>query len=95
VKVQIVALGVLLQTMEGERAAVTGEARGGSRYISSTLYLKQTIQTVVAHSACGCSISGCEGLEAALANNQCTLAMALLGPFARHLLAGRTAKGFN
>lgn len=33
--------------------------------------------------------------EAALANNQCTLAMALLGPLARHLLAGRTAKGFN
>lgn len=28
--------------------------------------------------------------EAALANNQCTLAMALLGPLARHLLAGRT-----
>jgi len=26
--------------------------------------------------------------EAALANNQCTLAMALLGPLARHLLAG-------
>jgi hypothetical protein len=33
--------------------------------------------------------------EAALANNQCTLAMALLGPLARHLLAGRTAKQFN
>jgi hypothetical protein len=33
--------------------------------------------------------------EAALANNQCTLAMALLGPLARHLLTGRTVKGFN
>jgi hypothetical protein len=32
--------------------------------------------------------------EAALANNQCTLAMALLGPLARPLLAGNTTKGF-
>jgi hypothetical protein len=33
--------------------------------------------------------------EAALACNQCTLAMALLGPLARHLLTGRTANGSN
>jgi hypothetical protein len=32
--------------------------------------------------------------EAALANNQCTLVMALLGPLARQLLAGNTTKGF-
>ncbi|RDL36170.1 uncharacterized protein BP5553_06782 [Venustampulla echinocandica] len=31
---------------------------------------------------------GCQHKEAALANSQCTLAMALLGPLTRHLLAG-------
>jgi hypothetical protein len=33
--------------------------------------------------------------EAAFANNQCTLAIALLGPLAQQLLAGKTTKGFD
>jgi hypothetical protein len=36
-----------------------------------------------------------EHREAALANNQCTTAMALLGPLTRNLLAGKTAHNLS
>jgi len=39
--------------------------------------------------------SNVEHKEAALANNQCTLAMALLGPLTRHLLRGKSQINHN